>query len=281
MILVTGGNGQLANELKKIIPENESLILDKLLCDIVNLSSLEEIFSRQNIKLLINCAAYTNVEKAEQEVDQAFLVNAEGAKNVAIIAKKYNIPLVHISTDYVFDGSSNVPLCETDKVNPLSVYGKSKLKGEEEILKIAPMGAIIRTSWLYSCEGKNFVSTISKIGSEKKHLNVIIDQVGSPTNAKDLAEFIMKIYPKIANKKVEIYNFSNEGVATWYDFAQAVIEYKKIDCVVDPVKTKDYSSNVQRPAYSVLDKEKIRKQFDVIPKNWRESLKNCFNNNQS
>ena len=276
MILVTGGSGQLANEFKKIIPENESLILNKLSCDIVDLPSLEEIFSRQKIKLIINCAAYTNVEKAEQEVDQAFLVNALGAKNVAIVAKKYNIPLVHISTDYVFDGSSNVPICETDKVNPLSVYGKSKLKGEEEILKIAPNGAIIRTSWLYSCDGKNFVTTISKVGLEKKHLKVIIDQVGSPTNAKDLAEFIMKIYPKITSKKIEIYNFSNEGVASWYDFAQAVIEYKKINCVVDPIKTKDYSSNVQRPAYSVLDKEKISKEFGVIPKNWRESLKSCI-----
>lgn len=276
MILVTGGSGQLANELKKIIPVKECLLLDKHSCDIVNLGNLEKIFNTHEINLLINCAAYTNVEKAEKEVEQAFLINAVGAKNVAYIAKKHNIPLIHISTDYVFDGNFNIPINESDKVNPVSVYGKSKLKGEQEILEIEPMGAIIRTSWLYSGEGKNFVTTISKAALEKKQLKVIIDQVGSPTNAKELAEFIIEIYPKIIKKKIEVYNYSNEGVASWYDFAQAIIEYKKIDCVIDPIKAKDYPSSVQRPAYSVLDKEKIRKQFGANPRNWRESLRACL-----
>jgi dTDP-4-dehydrorhamnose reductase len=278
MILVTGCNGQLGSELKLALSSDEAIFVDRASCDITNIEQLEKIIIDNNISSILNCAAYTAVDLAETEIDKAFLINEIGAFNVATVAKKYSLTLVHISTDYVFEGVDCTPRHEDQPVNPSSVYGKSKLAGEQKIMEIKPNGIIIRTSWVYSKFGKNFVKTILKACSEREFLKVVYDQVGSPTNACDLAKLIVSLLPKLQNEACEIYHYSNEGAISWYDFAQAICELKNLPCKVFPIESDEYVTRAPRPAYSVLSKSKLKKKFGIEIPYWRESLKNYLGN---
>jgi dTDP-4-dehydrorhamnose reductase len=242
------------------------------------MEQLEKIIKENNISSILNCAAYTAVDLAETEIEKAFLVNELGAFNLATIAKKHSLTLVHISTDYVFDGIACTPRHEDHPVNPSSVYGKSKLAGEQKILDIKPNGIIIRTSWVYSNFGKNFVKTILKAGSEREFLQVVYDQIGSPTNACDLAKLIVSLLPKLQNETCEVYHYSNEGAISWYDFAQAICEMQKLACKVFPIESDEYVTSAARPNYSVLSKNKLKQKFGVEIPYWRESLKNYLSN---
>ena len=272
MILVTGCNGQLGSELRLLLTDKEAVFVDRMICDITKLDQLEKIVLSYRITSIINCAAYTAVDLAETESEKAFLVNETGALNVATVAKKYSLSLVHISTDYVFDGKSFTPRHEDHPVNPVSIYGKSKLAGENKILEINPKGIIIRTSWLYSQFGKNFVKTILKAGNERESLKVVYDQIGSPTNAGDLAKAIVLILPNLQNANCEIYNYSNEGVISWYDFAKTICEIKRLKCKVYPIESHEYPALAPRPFYGILSKDKIKKKFNLEIPYWRESL---------
>jgi len=283
-VLITGSNGQLGSELKylvmndelKIINENDSkfFFTDKNELDITDMKKVKEFCKNNDITHIINCAAYTAVDKAEEEQELADLINHKAVKNLAIISKELNISLIHISTDYVFDGKNFKPYTENDKVNPQSVYGQTKLDGEKAIIEINPLNSIIiRTSWVYSSFGNNFVKTMLRLGKEREELGVIFDQIGTPTYAKDLAIAILEIIPKIQNSKLSIYHYSNEGAISWYDFTKAIFEIKGIDIKINPIETKDYPTPAKRPHYSVLNKSKIKEEFNLIIPYWKDSLK--------
>lgn len=276
MILVTGANGQLARELRLLLSSKEALFVDRRDGDITNFEQIDNILSTQKFHSIINCAAYTAVDLAETEPLKAFEVNEKGAENLAVLAKKYSIKLVHISTDYVFSGSTYRPMNEETPTAPISVYGKSKLAGEQKILSINPRGVIVRTSWLYSRFGKNFVRTIVNLGNERDVLKVVYDQVGSPTNAADLAAAIVHILPKIDGDKCEIYHYSNEGAISWYDLAQEIKELRKLKCKIYPIESSQYPLPAPRPYYSVLSKDKIKTKFELEIPYWKESLVKLF-----
>lgn len=276
-ILVTGSEGQLGSEIKllanSIIPDGIFFFTDYKDLDITDKRAIENFVENNKINAIINCAAYTAVDKAETEKEKAELVNAIATKYFATIANDFNCKLVHISTDYVFDGTNYKPYVETDEPNPQSIYGKSKLNGEKYIQEINPQNCIIiRTSWVYSKFGNNFVKTMLKLGSERESINVIDDQIGSPTNASDLAVAILKIIPLISNKGVEIYHFSNEGVCSWFDFAKAIFELNKINCLVNPIPSVLYPAPAKRPHYSILSKDKIKSRYELDILHWRDSL---------
>lgn len=278
-ILITGSNGQLGNEFRvasSLHPYYNFIFTDIAELDITLTEETGQFFSRNNIDIIINCAAYTAVDKAEDEHGTAMLVNYEAVLNLVRACKTYNIFLVHISTDYVFDGKSQKPYLEDDTPNPVSSYGKSKLAGEDAMMSCLGKGMIIRTSWLYSSFGNNFVKTILKKGKEKGKLEVVNDQVGCPTYARDLAVTILDILPKaLSTYQFEIYNYANEGQCSWYDLATAAIELADIPCLVNPVSSDQYPQKAPRPFYSVLDKTKIKKAFGITIPHWRESLKDC------
>jgi dTDP-4-dehydrorhamnose reductase len=231
-----------------------------------------------DITVIFNCAAYTNVDQAESEKVKANLVNHLCVDNLARLSLEFDIKLIHISTDYVFDGMMFEPYIEDDIANPQSVYGKTKLAGEKAMQKINPKNSIIiRTSWVYSSYGNNFVKTMLRLAKEKDSLNIIFDQVGTPTYAKDLAKTILNILPQIENEKVEIYHYTNEGVASWYDFAKAIFEIKKISCSINPISTQQYPTPAQRPSYSLLNKSKIKEKFNLEISHWRDSLNEALN----
>ncbi len=280
-ILVTGSNGQLGSEIKEIsskYPYN-FFFTDINELDITNEENIRKYVNKKNIDLIINCAAYTAVDKAEEEKEKADLINHKALKFLADTAKEREIPLIHISTDYVFDGKNYRPYVEDDPVNPQSVYGFTKLKGEEAFKDSGASGIIIRTSWVYSSFGHNFVKTMLRL-KDRDELGVVFDQVGTPTYAKDLAKTILEIInnnlEKIKNKKAEIYHFSNEGVISWYDFAKAIFEIENISIKVNPIESKDYPTLAKRPHYSVLNKNKIKNEFNIKIPYWRESLKECL-----
>jgi dTDP-4-dehydrorhamnose reductase len=281
-VLVTGAKGQLGSELKEIQSLNNQVNfiftdLDDL--DITNFDEIKKFFSLKNIGFIINCAAYTAVDKAEEEFQKARLINVYGVSNLAEMSELYKIPIIHISTDYVFNGQTNVPIQEEFHENPQSVYGKTKYDGEEILAATTSNYIILRTSWLYSPYGNNFVKTMLKYGKEKQELKVVYDQVGSPTYAADLAQVIILILSDyIQNGKIKkgIYHYSNEGVCSWYDFAIEIFEIAKINCKVEPILTKDYPTPALRPAYSVLDKEKIKKTFNISIPHWKKSLEKCI-----
>ncbi|WP_455755651.1 dTDP-4-dehydrorhamnose reductase [Sulfurimonas sp.] len=278
-ILVTGSNGQVGSELRELSKnyEHNFFFTDKESLDITNPHALTEFIELNNIEIIINSAAYTTVDKAEGEKDLADLVNHIAVKNLATISKDKNIKLIHISTDYVFDGKAHMPYKEEDTTNPIGVYGKTKLNGENAMVSINPLNSIIiRTSWVYSSFGANFVKTMLKLGKDRDELGVIFDQIGSPTYARDLAKTILDIFPKIINKKVEIYNYSNEGVLSWYDFAKEIMRMAKIDCKVNPIESKDYPTPVKRPHYSLLNKSKIKEKFGVSVPYYKDSLDECL-----
>jgi len=283
-VLVTGSNGQVGSELKELIQHSKFNIQNYDFyfttsqdLDITDFDSVRKYISDNQIKIIINCAAYTAVDKAESEQELANKINHLSVKNLAQIAKDYDIKLVHISTDYVFDGTNFKPYTEDDTVNPQSVYGKTKLDGEKAILEYnLENSIIIRTSWVYSYYGNNFVKTMLRLGKEKESLGVIFDQIGTPTYAKDLAKTILKIIPKIQNSKLSIYHYSNEGAISWYDFAKEIIKMAKLMCKINPIETKDYPTPAKRPHYSVLNKSKIKSAFSIEIPYWKDSLDECL-----
>ncbi len=279
-ILVTGAQGQLGSEIKALAhlyDEFNFFFTDKDDLDITDIDAIKTFVQTKNINAIINCAAYTAVDLAEDEFKLADLINHNATKYLAKTAKEFNLKLIHVSTDYVFDGKSHIPYNENDITKPTSSYGKTKLDGELSLKAIAPANSIIiRTAWVYSSYGSNFVKTMLGLGKDKNTLNVVYDQMGSPTYARDLALAILKILPKLSNKKTETYHYTNEGVCSWYDFAKAIFEIKNINCHVIPIPTSAYPTKATRPHYSILNKQKIKNSFEITIPYWRDSLKECL-----
>ncbi len=279
-ILVTGSNGQLGEALQLLaadFPDHRFLFTTKDDLDIVQPAALEKYFSAHSISFCINCAAYTAVDKAESDKENAFLVNANAVASLADICHKHKTQLIHISTDYVFDGTANQPYIETDRTNPVSIYGQSKMQGEELALRNEPSAIIIRTSWLYSSVKNNFVTTMLRLMKEKESIGVVNDQFGCPTYAADLAAAIMQII--VSGKSPEnpgIYHYTNAGIINWYDFALAVKKLTGSNCTVNPITTAEYPTAAKRPAYSVLDTTKIKDIFDIDVSDWETSLQKCL-----
>jgi dTDP-4-dehydrorhamnose reductase len=284
-ILVTGSKGQLGLSIKakaQSFPSFQFIFTDVEDLDITNDVSLRSFFQKNKIDALINCAGYTAVNKAESDRENALLINKHAVKNLAILSNEFDLFLVHISTDYIFDGKKVSPYLESDNPKPLSIYGLSKLEGENEIIRFAKNAVILRTSWLYSEYGNNFVKTIRRLAKERAELKVVNDQIGTPTYAGDLAEIILTILiHKSGFAGLNIYNYSNEGIASWYDLAKAIIELDKLDCKVKPITTNEYILPAQRPPYSALSKEKIKAELKITIPDWKESLKKCLDNMNS
>ena len=287
-ILVTGGNGQLGKELREFSSLHtglEFVFLSREDLPIHQFELVRNYFNTLKPAYCINCAAYTAVDKAESEKDLAFQINGEAVGVLAAVCKEHNTKFIHISSDYVFNGEGTYPYKENFPTDPINVYGASKLEGDTQAMHLNPDSIIIRTSWVYSSFGKNFVKTMMKLMSEKDEVKVIKDQLGSPTNAADLAETIFNIiglcHLQIYNWLPGIYNFSNEGIISWYDFAKAIKEITNSPCDVKPISTKEYPTPAKRPAYSVLDKTKIQQTFGIKLKNWKESLRTCIGNMQN
>lgn len=277
-ILVTGAYGQLGNEMRVIAPnypQNEFIFTDVDSLDICDKAALSTFVKTNQIDCIINCAAYTAVDKAEEDVALCYAINRDAVKNLGEAATENKAKLIHISTDYVFDGTGHTPYTEEMPICPQSVYGKSKAEGEIELMKVCKDAVIIRTSWLYSSFGNNFAKTMIKLGTERDSIGVIFDQIGTPTYAGDLATAILQI---LLNKTWApgIYHFSNEGVASWYDFTKAIHEIYGITCSVNPLETKEYPSKTPRPAYSVLNKSKIKKTFGIEIPYWKDGLMRCI-----
>ncbi len=283
-ILITGAYGQLGSEIKELAKEYSSFTFfftDVDTLDITNPNAVASFFAENNIDFVVNCAAYTRVDRAESEPEMAHQINAVAPGVLAENCKNFNAKLIHISTDYVFDGNAHSPYNENCKTNPLGVYGITKLEGEKNCLDAAADVVIIRTSWLYSAYGNNFVKTMLRLGNEKERLDVIFDQVGTPTNAADLASCILEIIA-FSNKSncnfaPGIYHYSNEGVCSWYDFALAIHEMAGVVCNVKPVLSSEFKTTAKRPFYSVLNKSKVKSTYKLEILHWRESLKKCIN----
>lgn len=282
-ILVTGANGQLGNEMR-IVAKNSAdnyIFTDVAELDITNAEAVEKMVMDNDVKIIINCAAYTNVDKAEDDSEFAEILNAKAAENLAVAMKKNDGLLVHVSTDYVFGGTKNNTPCKEDEpANPTGVYGVTKLHGEQAIMATGCHYIIIRTAWLYSEFGKNFLKTMLNLTATKPQLKVVFDQVGSPTYAYDLA---LAIFDIVENRKYEgndgIYHFSNEGVCSWFDFTKMIAEYAgNTQCDIQPCHSDEFPSKVVRPSYSVLDKTKIKATFGTVVPYWTDSLKVCMNN---
>lgn len=270
MYLITGCKGQLGTELSKLLPNAICADIDVL--DITDEKAVEDFVRENNIDVIINCAAYTAVDKAESDIDLAEKINIFGPKNLA----KTGAKIIHISTDYVFDGTNHKPYQPDEKTNPVSVYGKTKRNGELVVLENAEIAVIIRTAWLYSEYGNNFVKTMRRLGAEKSEINVVSDQIGSPTYAADLANAIVKIIPQMNKENSGIYHFTNEGICSWYDFAKEIMEMSELKCLVKPIKSSQYPTAAARPFYSVLDKDKIKSVFGININHWKDSLKKCI-----
>ena len=277
-ILVTGSNGQLGKELQLIcntLPGYEFIFLSKSDMPVNQFELVRHIFNTIKPAYCINCAAYTAVDKAEEEKDLAYEINGEAVGVLAAVCLEHETKFIHISTDYVFDGNGNKPYVETDETSPVNAYGASKLNGEEEAFRYNPDSLIIRTSWVYSEFGKNFVKTMLRLMADKNSISVVNDQVGSPTYAADLAEVIIKIiqYPEW---KPGIYHYSNEGVITWFDFANAIKGIAGTGTEINPVTTAEFPTPAKRPAYSVFNKQKIQDAFGIKLKDWKSSLAICI-----
>lgn len=282
-ILVTGANGQLGNEMR-IVAKNSAdnyIFTDVAELDITNAEAVEKMVMDNDVKVIVNCAAYTNVDKAEDDSEFAEILNAKAAENLAVAMKKNDGLLVHVSTDYVFGGTKNNTPCKEDEpANPTGVYGVTKLHGEQAIIASSCRHIIIRTAWLYSEFGKNFLKTMLNLTATKPRLKVVFDQVGTPTYAYDLA---LAIFDIVENRKYEgndgIYHYSNEGVCSWFDFTKMIAEYAgNTQCDIQPCHSDEFPSKVVRPSYSVLDKTKIKATFGTVVPYWTDSLKVCMNN---
>lgn len=281
-IVVTGGNGQLGSEIRSLahlFPTYKFTFLDIEDIDLSNEGSVRSYFENKSFDFLINCAAYTAVDKAETESEMAHKINAAAVKTLAEIALKKQIRVIHISTDYVFSGEFNQPINELASPGPLSVYGKTKLEGEQYLMRILPNAYVIRTAWVYSVFGKNFVKSIINLARERSELGIVADQIGSPTYAHDLARTILTIIGSITEKNIDqpgFYHYSNEGVISWYDFAFFIKDHYKLSCKIKAIKTAEYKTLAVRPKFSVLDKTKIKQTFSIEIPHWSESLKVCL-----
>lgn len=271
MILVTGANGQLGQVMRSILSTEEVIFKGREL-DITDIEALREFVSNHKIETIINTAAYTAVDLAETESALAFHINSFGARNLALISQEFQIKLIHISTDYVFDGTNYKPYNEQDITNPMSVYGKSKLEGEKSVLELAHSAYIIRTSWLYSGFGKNFLTNITRLAQERDSLSIVADQIGTPTYAPDLARAILELIPTLQPQSKQILHYSNQGVASWYDFAYEIINLQSIDCKLTPIPTTAYPTPATRPYYSVLDKTLVTSLLQSPIPHWKTSL---------
>lgn len=269
-ILITGCNGQLGTELGLLLPN--AVKTDKGDLDITDEKAVRDFVQKNDIDIIINCAAYTAVDKAEDDVVAAQKINVDGPRNLA----KSGAKIIHISTDYVFDGTWHKPYTPDDATNPVSVYGKTKLAGELAVLENADIAVVIRTAWLYSPYGNNFVKTMLRLGAEKPELNVVSDQIGTPTYAADLAKTVVAILPQLNKENSEVYHFTDEGVCSWYDFATEIMTMAGLQCKVRPIPSSAYPTRATRPHYSVLDKSKIKQVFGVEIPHWRKSLKACL-----
>ncbi|MEA1920618.1 MAG: dTDP-4-dehydrorhamnose reductase [Campylobacterota bacterium] len=310
-ILITGSKGQLGSEIQALhvnYPQYNFTFTDRDELDITNIGAISLTCKKKNITHIINCAAYTAVDNAEEDTKTANAINHLATQYLAEVAKEHNITLLHVSTDYVFDGTNHKPYIETDTTNPQGVYGKTKLDGEKALLHVNPKNSIIiRTSWVYSSFGENFVKTMLRLGKERNKLGVIFDQIGTPTYARDLAQAILAIIDCHASlavteggggiavteggggvavtkdchceerSDVAIYHYSNEGVCSWYDFAKAIFELSNVTCKVNPIETKEYPTPASRPHYSLLNKAKIKKEYNITIPYWKESLRQCLN----
>jgi dTDP-4-dehydrorhamnose reductase len=279
-ILVTGGNGQLAKCIIDLEKKHSNLNIyytDFPELDITNMEGLETFFKNYPIDYCINCAAYTAVDNAENDQENAFKVNELGVKNLANVCKSFNLTLIHISTDFVFNGNQSSIYNEEDVTNPISVYGETKLQGEIQIKKHLTKYFILRTSWLYSEHGNNFMKTMIKLSKERNQLSVVVDQIGTPTYATDLASIILQLI-STNNNQYGIYHFSNEGVASWYDFAKAIFEEIGSEIKLVPIKSIEYPTLAKRPPFSVLDKTKIKRMLQIEIPYWRDSLRKALLN---
>ncbi|GHU85929.1 NAD(P)-dependent oxidoreductase [Bacteroidia bacterium] len=281
-ILITGANGQLGKSLKDAFGcDNLYKVfytdVDNL--DLTDFEAVDDFVKNNKINIIVNCAAYTAVDKAENDEKMATLLNSNVVANLAEIAVKYNVFLIHISTDYVFNGENYKPYSELDMVSPVSIYGRTKLEGEQ-MLKNVKKAIVIRTSWLFSKYGNNFVFTMQKLSKERSEINVVCDQVGTPTYAGHLADAIKNIILQLNdwNDGMQVYHFSNEGACSWYDFAKEIIEKTNPNCKVNPIETKDYPTTATRPFYSVLNKTKIKKRFELTIPHWKDGLKEVIGN---
>jgi len=279
-ILVTGANGQLGSELRRLgaVSPNRYLFTDVGELDITDREAVRQVVEREKIEIIVNCAAYTNVERAEEEEQTARRINCTAVENLALAAREYDALLIHISTDYVFGGAGNTPRTEQTPTDPLGAYGRTKLEGEQRLLAAGCRHLIFRTAWLYSEYGSNFLKTMLRLTAEKERVNVVFDQVGSPTYAGDLALVIFGIIESEKYIGSEgIYHFSNEGVCSWYDFAVEIARAAGHDrCDIRPCRSSEFPSKVTRPAYSVLDKTKIKTVFNVEIPHWRDSMLYCL-----
>ena len=278
--LVTGGNGQLAQSLKDVVNHQDELDVDFQDLpdlDITNTQQLESYFLKNEFDYCINCAAYTAVDLAEEQSDLAYAVNADGPKYLAEVCQKHQVTLIHISTDFVFDGQKRIPYLETDAPNPLSVYGASKLQGERSIQETTEAYFIVRTSWLYSEYGKNFMKTMLSLSETLNEISVVSDQIGSPTYAGDLAEVLIQIVLS-SSTNYGVYHYSNSGTISWYDFAVEIFKQFGKTIEVKPIKTKDYPTAAKRPKYSVLETTKIENNFDCLRKKWYINLNHISQN---
>lgn len=277
-ILVTGSNGQLGSELRELSNEYADYsftFTDVAELDITDIKALDDFFSKEKYDFVINCAAYTAVDAAESNQELAFKLNTTAVDMLVEMAEKYGFFFVQISTDYVFDGEKNVPYVEEDVPIPSSTYGKTKLEAERLIIYSDINAIVIRTAWLYSTYGKNYVKSMIKYGNERDEMNIVFDQVGTPTYARDLADAILTIIPQLQQKEKpyrEIFQYTNEGVCSWFDFTKHIYNHEGIKCKVNPIRTCDYPTAAQRPAYSVLDKSKIKKAFGIDIPYWTDSL---------
>ncbi len=286
-ILVTGSNGQVGQELNALTAQFENfdfVFVDVAEMDITNPESVQAYFTKHNFDYCINCAAFTAVDKAETEKDLAYAVNVEGVKNLATSCVLHQTQLIQISTDYVYHNNQNTPFKEGNETNPQGVYAATKLQGDEVAQQILPMSTVIRTSWVYSTFGHNFVKTMIRLGTERDTLGIIFDQIGTPTYAHDLALAMLTIIQKVENGDIDkakmagVFHYSNEGVTSWYDFAKAIFRIENIECKVNAIETKDYPTPAKRPPFSLLNKHKIKTTFEIEVPHWEESLAKCLEN---
>ncbi|WP_345969912.1 dTDP-4-dehydrorhamnose reductase [Sulfurimonas sp. HSL1-6] len=279
-VLVTGANGQVGSELRALSSVHNDMtwtFAERSDLDLASKAAIDAYFADRSFDIIVNCAAYTAVDKAESEPEMADAINHRAVEALAQIAKAQGASLIQLSTDYVFDGCNFRPYAENDPTDPQGVYGRTKCDGEKAIQAIAPANsAIIRTAWVYSSFGNNFVKTMLRLGRERDELGVIFDQVGSPTYARDLAQAIIEIIPKLDHPGVEILHYADEGVCSWYDFARAIFELSSVECSVNAIETKEYPTPAKRPHYSLLNKAKIKADYGIAIPYWRDSLKTCL-----
>ena len=278
ILLTTGAYGQLGNEMRVALeryPHLESIFTDVDTLDITDKNAVDAFVALHQPNVLINCAAYTAVDKAEDDLALCYKINCDAVRNLGEVAQAHGMTVIHVSTDYVFDGTNHIPYTEDMAVSPTNVYGKSKLAGERELLRVCPEAIIIRTSWLYSGFGNNFVKTMLKLGNERSQLKVIFDQIGTPPYAADLADSMLQIIDS-GIFVPGIYHFSNEGVCSWYDFTKMIFKLANVECEVLPIESKDYAVRTPRPHYSVLNKSKLKSTYNQAIPYWMDGLERCL-----